>query len=90
MRELSFNRADPGKVYNTLVMTAHLTQVISDNNDWARTVVNLMNQYPNIQQPKIGFIPGWQEPASMAIDDAKLVESIYDRYFDLILQSRSR
>ena len=55
-----FNLVDRGKVYNALVITAYLVGVISGNNDWARSVVDLTNRYPNVSQSQIGFISGWQ------------------------------
>ena len=55
-----FNLADTGKVYNSLVMIAHLTKVITDNNDWAGSLVALMNRYGNIPQYQMGFVTNWQ------------------------------
>ena len=55
-----FNNVDPGKLYNALVITAYLTRVISNTNDWARSVADLMNRNPSVSQTRIGFISGWQ------------------------------
>ena len=55
-----FNEAETGKLYNTLVMIAYLTIVITGNTDWPRNLVALMNQYPNVPQSRMGFIENWQ------------------------------
>ena len=58
--ETFFNETDTGKLYNTLVMIAYLTIVITGNTDWPRNLVALMNQYPNVPQSRMGFIENWQ------------------------------
>ena len=55
-----FNSADTAKVYNALVMIAHLTRVITDHSDWAQSLIALMNRYGNIPQSRMGFVSGWQ------------------------------
>ena len=55
-----FNRADNAKLYNSLVMIAHLTSVITGNTEWPQRLVALMNQYPNIPRNQMGFVSGWQ------------------------------
>lgn len=55
-----FNRAENAKLYNTLVMIAHLTRVITGNTEWPQSLVALMNQYRNIPQNRMGFVSGWQ------------------------------
>ena len=56
-----FNAADTDKLYNTLVMAAYLTRVITDNTEWTQRLVNLMSRYPNIPQNQMGFVAGWQK-----------------------------
>ena len=55
-----FNPVDTGKIYNTLVMIAHLTKVIADNGDWAQSLITLMNQYGNVPHNRMGFVTSWQ------------------------------
>ena len=55
-----FNPVDTGKIYNALVMIAHLTQVITGNSDWAQNLVALMNRYGNVPQNQMGFVSGWR------------------------------
>ena len=57
---LFFNKNERSKLYNTLAMMAYLTKVITDNTDWARTLVALMTRYPNIPQSRMGFVENWQ------------------------------
>ena len=59
--ETFFNETDTGKLYNTLVMIAYLTIVITGNTDWPRNLVALMKQYPNVPQSRMGFVPNWQQ-----------------------------
>ena len=58
---LFFNRVDDGKLYNTLVMIAHMTRVITDNTEWTRNLVRLMKQYQNIPLNRMGFVTNWQK-----------------------------
>ena len=58
-----FNNAETGKLYNTLVMIAYLTNVITGNSDWKQGLVTLMNRYPNIPQARMGFVADWQKLA---------------------------
>ena len=55
-----FNAVDRGKIYNALVMMAHLTQVITDNSGWAQSLAALMNRYGNVPQNQMGFMSDWQ------------------------------
>ena len=61
--EALFNKAEPSKLYNTLVMMAYLTREIINDTTWAQSLVDLMDQFPNIPQTTLGFVPGWQELA---------------------------
>ena len=55
-----FNRGNSVKLYNTLVMMAYLTRIITDSTEWPLRLVALMNQYRNIPLNQMGFVPGWQ------------------------------
>ena len=59
--EAFFNKAEPGKLYNTLVVMAYLTREITNSTVWTRDLVALMNQYPNIPQTTLGFVADWQK-----------------------------
>ena len=56
-----FNSTETGKLYNSLVMIAYLTREITNNTNWSRDLVALMQQYPHIPQDRMGFIPGWDK-----------------------------
>jgi abortive infection bacteriophage resistance protein len=56
-----FNESQHGKLYNTLVMIAYLTTVITGNKDWTRDLLGLMDQHPNIPQDRMGFADDWQK-----------------------------
>ena len=56
-----FNETENGKLYNTLVMIAYLTRVITDNLDWTQDLIALMNRHPNIPQDRMGFVADWQK-----------------------------
>ena len=58
-----FNEAEAGKLYNTLIMIAYLTTVITENAEWKRNLVALMNQFANIPQSRMGFLTNWQDLA---------------------------
>ena len=58
-REL-FNPRERGRIYNTLVMVAYLTRVITDKREWAQSLVELMNQHQNIPKERMGFVPKWE------------------------------
>ena len=56
-----FNETEDGKLYNTLVMIAYLTEVITGNSDWKRGMIALMDRYPNIPRDRMGFAAAWQK-----------------------------
>ena len=56
-----FNETETGKLYNTLVMIAYLTEVITGNSDWKRDLIALMDRYPNIPRDRMGFVAAWQK-----------------------------
>ena len=58
-----FNTVNTAKLYNALVMIAHLTKVITDNSEWAQRMIDLMNRNGNIPQGQMGFVSGWQNLA---------------------------
>ena len=41
-----FNQVDNGRLYNALVMIAHMTRVIEGDEQWAGQLLSLMNRYP--------------------------------------------
>ena len=55
-----FNTGNNVKLYNSLVMIAYLTKVITDSTEWLLGLVALMNQYQNIPLNQMGFVQGWQ------------------------------
>ena len=55
-----FNETETGKLYNTLVIIAYLTQAITAKTDWSRSLLALLNQFPNIPKDRMGFISDWQ------------------------------
>ncbi len=56
-----FNEAATGRLYNTLVMVAYLTRVITGNPGWTIDLIALMSRFPNIPQERMGFISNWKE-----------------------------
>ena len=56
-----FNNAETGKLYNTLVMVAYLTRMITGNLEWTHSLITLLDKYPNIPQESMGFIPHWRD-----------------------------
>lgn len=56
-----FNRQNNVKLYNSLVMMAHLARVITNSNEWQLHLVGLMDQYKSIPIDRMGFIPGWKD-----------------------------
>ena len=54
-----FNRGNNVKLYNSLVMIAYLTRVITSSTEWPLRLVSLMNQYQNIPLNQMGFVTGW-------------------------------
>lgn len=57
----AFNANAPKRVYNTLVMLAHLMKQISPGSDWHASVLHLMSEHPKIDFAAMGFIAEWQE-----------------------------
>ena len=55
-----FNEFETGKLYNTLVMVAHLMKVITGSADWNNGLIALLD-HPNIPQDRMGFIADWQK-----------------------------
>ena len=58
-REL-FNPPDNGRIYNTLVIIAYLTWVITNKPEWAQALVALMSQHQNIPRERMGFVSEWE------------------------------
>ena len=55
-----FNQVDNGRLYNALVMMAHMTRVIEGDEQWAGQLLSLMNQYPRITEDRMGFPANWK------------------------------
>ena len=43
------------------MMIAYLTRVITDKAEWAKALVNLMDQHQNIPRERMGFVADWQK-----------------------------
>ena len=62
---LAFNPATRGKIYNALVMTVHLLDVITPYGDWTARLLDLIQEPSNasIPQQEMGFPTKWAESA---------------------------
>ena len=64
---LAFNRSDQGqgKIYNSLVMTVHLMEVVTPNGDWPERFVDLSEEgsFNSIPYEDMGFPPNWSDYA---------------------------
>ena len=58
-----FNSEELGRLYNSLVMIAYLTRVITNSTTWTSSLVALMKQHTHIPRDSMGFIPGWEQLA---------------------------
>ena len=56
-----FNTAAEGKIYNTLVILAHLTDIISPQRDWARQLLRLLDEHGEVSLAAMGFPDDWRE-----------------------------
>ena len=56
-----FNTAAEGKIYNTLVILAHLTDIISPQRDWARQLLRLLDEHGEVSLAAMGFPNDWRE-----------------------------
>ena len=58
-----FNTKEPGKVYNTLVMTAYLMGTITPNGDWTKRFLDFRttNSHRDISDGEMGFPPNWRD-----------------------------
>lgn len=54
-----FSTDHPKRVYNTLVMLAHLLTVISPGSAWRRHLRDLMAEHPKVDAAVMGFPPDW-------------------------------
>ncbi len=55
-----FNFAAQGKLYNTLVLLAHLTDIIPPGRDWARQLLGLLESRGEVCEAAMGFPGGWR------------------------------
>ena len=60
-----FNIKEPGKIYNTLVMTAYLMETITPNGDWTKRFLDFRtaNSHRDISDDEMGFPPNWRDLA---------------------------
>ena len=58
----AFNKQSQDKVYNALVMTTHLMEVITPNGDWPERFLDLMNSNPQgvVSEADMGFPANWE------------------------------
>ena len=47
------------RIFNSLTLLAHLTNVISPNNDWLARLRRLVNGTPSVDPRAMGFPPDW-------------------------------
>ena len=61
----AFNRLDQGKIYNALVMTVHLMEVVTPYGDWTERFLNLSEEeaFNSIPYEDMGFPSEWREYA---------------------------
>ena len=51
---------DPGMLYNTLVMLAHMQSVIANDSMWAAEIVALLDEFPQAKPKAMGFPDNWR------------------------------
>ena len=57
----AFNAKALNQVYNALVMTTHLMEVIAPNGDWGKRLVTLKdNSQSTVPEAQMGFPPNWK------------------------------
>ena len=56
----SFNPAKPHRIYNTVVLLAHMMNVIEPGNDWMARVRALVDSQPFNVAPHMGFPADWK------------------------------
>ena len=58
----AFNQQSQEKVYNALVMTTHLMEVITPNGDWPERFLDLMQSNPQgvVSEADMGFPANWE------------------------------
>ena len=61
----AFNQQSQDKVYNALVMTTHLMEVITPNGDWPERFLDLMQSSPQgvVSEADMGFPANWETHA---------------------------
>ena len=64
----AFNPAAKGKIYNALVMTIHLLDVITPNGDWKERLLDLVQSpnYASVPLQDMGFPPEWPKSSVWA------------------------
>ncbi len=57
----AFNHQDRHKIYNALVMTIHLMEVITPNGDWPKRLVRIKEEHQsNVPEDQMGFPVNWK------------------------------
>ena len=55
-----FNQDMPKRVYNTLVMLAHLLDGVSPSSHWRQNLLKLFEEHPNVDFPAMGIPENWR------------------------------
>ena len=59
---IAFNSSAIDKIYNAIVMTAHLMEVITPNGDWTERFLDLRtsDSYKSVPEAEMGFPVNWE------------------------------
>lgn len=57
----TLNRAEPRKIYNTLVMLGHLMDIVNPGHKWRERLGDLLTHHPAVTPPAMGFPKDWKE-----------------------------
>jgi len=56
----AFNHAKPKRIYNTLVMLAHLLDRISAHSHWRQHLLGLFSEHTAVDLSAMGFPANWR------------------------------
>lgn len=59
----TFNQAQPKRLYNTLVLLAHMLNEISPASRWRATLLDLLAEHPAVSLTEMGFPADWKNAA---------------------------
>lgn len=51
----------PRQLYNSLVMVAYMTNIVSCDDQWKRRLLDLLNKHKHVPTAQMGFPETWQE-----------------------------